>query len=137
MFKQCSLIQFSSFWGLLMIMAILLTCGQQKRLIRTLLLTTCYCDTFLIDVMSNFISLTKAEFVEFHVQISFKEWKEAASKVKFLIPTVDQIFLTIFFGELNYCFYSTCQENQAHMLRALQHEIAHLEGKQTPLSYKC
>ena len=127
-----------------MIMAILLTCGQQKRLIRTLLLTTCYCDTFLIDVMSNFISLTKAEFVEFHVQNSFKAVhqsrevrKEAASKVKFLIPTVDQIFLTIFFGELNYCFYSTCQENQAHMLRALQHEIAHLEGKQTPLSYKC
>ena len=120
-----------------MIMAILLTCGQQKRLIRAVLLTTCYSDTFLIDVMSNFISLTKAEFVEFHVQISFKEWKEAASKVKFLIPTVDQIFLTIFFGELNYCFYSTCQENQAHMLRALQHEIAHLEGKQTPLSYKC
>ena len=55
-----------------MIMAILLTCGQQKRLIRTLLLTTCYSDTFLIDVMSNFISLTKAEFVEFHVQNSFK-----------------------------------------------------------------
>ena len=55
-----------------MIMAILLTCGQQKRLIRTLLLTTCYCDTFLIDVMSNFISLTKPEFVEFHVQNSFK-----------------------------------------------------------------
>ena len=70
-----------------------------------------------------------------HQSREFK--KEAASKVKFLIPTVDQIFLTIFFGELNYCFYSTCQENQAHMLRALQHEIAHLEGKQTPLSYKC
>ena len=86
-----------------MIMAILLTCGQQKRLIRTLLLTTCYRDTFLIDVMSNFISLTKAEFVEFHVQFHSKlycreECKEAASKVKFLIPTVDQIFLTIFLG---------------------------------------
>ena len=65
-----------------MIMAILLTCGQQKRLIRTLLLTTCYCDTFLIDVMSNFISLTKPEFVEFHVQNSFKNCTSKQSEKK-------------------------------------------------------
>ena len=85
----------------MIIMAYLPTCGQQKRLIRSPLLTTCYCDTFLIDITSNFISLTKAVFVEFHVQNSFKKWgKKLHLKWNFWSqPTVDpNIFDHIFWG---------------------------------------